>query len=92
MNTPGAVRVSIGGVLTMQGVYALFQNSPDPAAISPANGRVGLKLISAFDFPNIVVGMLVVQMLANDTIKVQTFPNVFADTAQFDARASIYTR
>jgi hypothetical protein len=92
MNTPGAVRVSIGGILTMRGVYALFQNTPDPADISMANGRVGLKLISAFDFPNIIVGTMAVQMVAADTIKVETFPNVFIDTVHFDANASIYTR
>jgi hypothetical protein len=92
MNTPGAVRVSIGGTLTMRGVYALFKNTPDPADISMANGRVDLKLISAFDFPNIIVGVLVVQMVASDTIKVETFPNVYADTVQFDSNASIYTR
>jgi hypothetical protein len=92
MNTPGAVRISIGGILTMRGVYAVFKNIPDPADISIANGRVGLKLTSAFDFPNIIVGVLVVQMIASDTIKVETFQNVNADTVQFDANASIYTR
>jgi len=92
MNTPGAVRISIGGILTMRGVYAVFKNTPDPADISMANGRVGLKLISAFDFPNIVVGVLVVQMIASDTIKVETFQSISADTVQFDANASIYTR
>lgn len=92
MNTPGSVRVSIGGILTMRGLYAAFQNSPNPADISMANGRVGIKLTSAFDFPNIIVGILVVQMTASDTIKVQTFPNVFVDTVQFDSNASTYTR
>jgi hypothetical protein len=92
MNSPGAVRVSIGGILSMRGLYAVFKNAPDPADISMANGRVGIKLISAFDFPNIIVGILAVQMIAPDTMKVQAFPNVFVDTVQFDSNASIYTR
>jgi len=91
MNTPGAVRVSIGGTLTMRGVYGVFKNSPDPANISTANGRVGLKLTS-FDTSGFIFGVLVVQMIASDTIKVETFQSVTADTVQFDANASIYTR
>jgi hypothetical protein len=31
-------------------------------------------------------------MIASDTIKVETFQNVIADTVQFDANASIYMR
>ena len=92
MNTPGAVRVSIGGILSMWGVYATLNNVPDPAGISTSSGKVAFKLTSAFDFPHIVVGVLIVQMVAADTIKIQAFPNVTADSIQFDASASIYTR
>jgi hypothetical protein len=92
MNTPGAARISIGGTLTMRGVYALFQNTPDPATISIASGRIGFRLTSAFDFPNVVIGILAVQMFAADSIRVEAFPNVVVDTMQFDPHASIYTR
>jgi hypothetical protein len=57
-----------------------------------SSGKVAFKLTSAFDFPRIVVGVVIAQMIAADTIKVQAFPNVTADTIQFDANASIYTR
>jgi hypothetical protein len=92
MSTPSAVRVSIGGTLTMRGVFGVFKNTPDPAEISTANGRVGIKLTGQLDTSGFIFGILVVQMIANDTIKVETFQSVTADTVQFDANASTYTR
>jgi hypothetical protein len=92
MNNPAAARIAIGGILSMQGVFGIMQPAPDPSTVSAANGRIGYKLISPFDFPNISLGLMIVQMVANDTIKIETFPNLNADTASFDARASIYTR
>ena len=92
MNIPGAVRVSIGGVMSMTGVFALFQNTPDPAGISIASGKVSLKLVSAFDRPTLIMGTFLVQLIAQDTIRTETFPNLNSDTLQFDSKASIYTR
>ena len=92
MNAPGAIRISIGGILTMKGLFGVQSNSPDPSTVSRATGKVGYKLTNPFGPQNIVTGILIVQMTANDTIKVQTFQNVTADTTQFDANAAIYTR
>jgi hypothetical protein len=92
MNNPTAARIAIGGILSMQGVYGIMQPAPDPSTISTASGKIGYKLISPFDFPNISLGLMIVQMVANDTIKVETFPSLNADTASFDSRAAIYTR
>jgi hypothetical protein len=92
MNNPTAARIAIGGRLTMQGVYGIMQPAPDPSTISTGSGKIGYKLISPFDFPNISLGLLVVQMIANDTIKIETFRNLNADNAPFDSSAAIYTR
>ena len=92
MTDPTAVRISIGGVLSMVGVYAIGSSAPDPASVSSASGPIGYKLYSPFDFPDVSEGLMMVEMMGDDTIKVETFPWLNADTVSFDTSASVYAR
>jgi hypothetical protein len=79
---PQARRVSIGGTVAPAGLYQLSAVSPDPAEISVKNGLVRLVLTtltpqdadSPHRKPTSVVGILLVQMLASNRVKVEFFP------------------
>ena len=90
---PTLMRVSIGGTLSLQGLFGLAAGSPDPVSITPANGTVTYSLTNPEidNRPGIPQGWMTVQMLANDQIKIETFPLAATSTA-FDANAIIYTR
>jgi hypothetical protein len=92
MANPTSPRISIGGILSMRGLYGIMQPAQDFSAITPSSGKIGYKLISPFDFPNISVGLMIVQMTSADTIKVETFPGLNAATAEFSSGAATYTR
>jgi hypothetical protein len=89
MYTPTQVRISIGGTLSMIGVYGIRTTDPDPGTISIANGVVQLGL-TGFD-GRFVAGTMVVQMITPDQIKVETFQNV-SPPAAFTSNAKTYTR
>ena len=79
---PQARRVSIGGTVAPAGLYGLSAVSPDPAEISVKSGLMRLVLTipmpqeadSPHRKPTSVVGILLVQMLASNRVKVEFFP------------------
>jgi hypothetical protein len=92
MIDPAAPRISIGGILSMRGVYGVIQPAPDFSSVTPSTGKVAFRLNSPFGFQHISVGLMIVQMVSSDTIRVETFPLLNASTADFDSAASTYTR
>jgi hypothetical protein len=92
MVDPSSPRISIGGILSMRGVYGVMQPAPDFSSVAPSTGKVAFRLNSPFGFPHISVGLMIVQMVSADTIRVETFPFLNASSADFDSAASTYTR
>lgn len=94
---PSLIRISIGGSLSMTGVYGVQDTATSPANVSVSSGKVSYKLYG-FDpnnqgknWPN-QVGLLIVQMMDDNTIKVETFSGSAADTADYTSSALTYTR
>lgn len=92
MFSPTSVRISSGGTLALFGVFGIPPGAPLPVNVSVASGKVSYKLMSPFDpqFPS--SRLMIVQMLSDNEIKVEIFPNTNADTAEFTANAVVYTR
>ncbi len=92
MTNPTAIRICIGGILSMWGLYAVDSTALDPASVSVTSGPVAYRLYNPYDssFPSL--GLMMVQMMSDDTIKVETFPKLNASSAPFDSAASIYAR
>ena len=90
---PTEVRISIGGTLALQGVYAIGPADPVPATVAPAAGAVRYSLYSPFSMPpgGSTLGALLVQMTAPDTLRVEAFPGAGGSVAFTDS-AKVYTR
>ncbi len=81
--------VSIGGVIFDPGVY-LFQNeSIAPPNVTLSTGKCTYKL---YDRWNTRVGLLIVQLLDNRTIKIEAFHDTINDTRDFTSNYFIYER
>lgn len=90
VHDPSVVRISIGGTLAMTGIFGVDASDPDPASITPASGVVTYQLSpSAFGAPS---GILLVQMTAPDTIRVEAFPGATAGSVSFTASSRTYVR
>jgi hypothetical protein len=90
VNDPSVVRISIGGMLAMTGIFGVAAGDPDPGSITPASGVVSYQLTgSGFGAPS---GVLLVQMTAPDTIRVEAFPGAAPGAVSFTAGARTYVR
>lgn len=89
---PTLVRISIGGSVSIVGAFFVADGSPDPADVTTATGRVGYRLVNSSSRVGTGVGVLVVQMLADDRIRVEAFPAGTSTSADFSAAALVYTR
>jgi len=90
VNDPTVVRISIGGTLAITGMLGVGASDPDPASVTPASGVVSYQVTSSsFGF---VPGVLLVQMTAPDTIRVEAFPGASPGSVSFTANAQTYVR
>lgn len=87
--TPATIRVSIGGTLPV-GLWAVEGNTPDPALVSLATGKVVYKLIPYGGAA--VPAMLAVQLIADDRIRIQVFIGSTDPNPAFTAAAREYVR
>lgn len=87
---PTKVQVSIGGTLGLTGKWTIPNDAPRPADVSISNGKIVYRLL--YLDGNTQVGLMLVQMLDADHIKVEVFPNSQATNAEFDGGARIYAR
>lgn len=75
--------------MSMTGAFFVQSDAPDPADVSVSSGTVRYQL---FYFPQAQpAGAMLVQMLADDRIKVETFANV-SSAPDFTDRALSYIR
>jgi hypothetical protein len=88
---PSKVRISIGGTVAPPGVWTLPPGIPRPADVTVASGKVAYPL-RYLESTQVQIGLMVVQMLADDRLKVEVFQGSQADTGSFDDRAQIYKR
>ena len=91
---PSVVLVSIGGTIGMVGKWTIGPGAPLPSQVSVASGKTAYQLYSAggtFQNPY-QLGLMIVQMMDDTHIKIETFPDSKATDAQFTANAKIYAR
>jgi hypothetical protein len=91
---PSQPRVSIGGTIATQGIWTIDPDAPRFETISPASGTVSYRLRYT-ESTNVQSGVMLVQMLADDRLKVEVFEGsseTLAATAAFDNKAFIYVR
>jgi hypothetical protein len=89
-NDPSLVRISIGGTIAAPGMWAIPSDAPRPENVSVASGKVSYRLMYLLDQQQ--SGLMLVEMLAPDRIRVQVFEGSQATTAEFDGGAQIYVR
>jgi hypothetical protein len=87
---PSLVRISVGGTIAAPGMWAIPSEAPRPETVSVATGVVGYRLL--YLEGNQQSGLMLVEMLAPDRIRVEVFEGSQAATAAFDGRAQIYVR
>jgi hypothetical protein len=76
---PSKIRISVGGMITSAGVFAIADGDPDPASVTTSSGPVTFHVTStAFGGPS---GPMVVTMASDTRIRVQ-----FAGNEQFYVR------
>lgn len=91
---PSTVLVSIGGQMDMVGKWTIQPGAIVPSQVSVSNGKVAYQLYSAGGItadPN-QRGLMIVQMMDDKHIRVETFANSKASDAMFDANARVYAR
>ncbi len=81
---PSRVRISIGGSLSMHGAFYVADDAMDPAIVSPATGLVAYRLWIDPLRIGPGVGMLLVQMVAEDRIRIETFAGTPVATSLTD--------
>jgi len=89
---PGAVRISIGGTLGVQGVFAVPPTASDPVDVSPASGRVAYVLYVGGPGSGPAAGLLIVEMTDPETLRAEVFAGSQRSDAAFTSSARIYRR
>ena len=85
-----APRISIGGTIAAAGVLAIRNEAPDPAAVSVSSGLVAYQGSPVMG--QVGEGWMLVQMLADDRIKVEYFKGATERAAAFSGAAQEYVR
>ena len=88
---PDRIRISIGGSLSMTGAYFVHAGAADPADVSTSSGLVAYQLFFSPQ-AQMRAGVLLVQMLADDRLKVEAFANASTVPSDFSDRAMSYVR
>ncbi len=91
VHRPKQMRVSIGGTIAPAGLYRPGEKAPDPAMVSKASGPVVFPL-SWNEQGKEKRGALLVEMIADDRIRVQFFPGEVQGKLAFTPAAAIYVR
>lgn len=87
---PSQPRISIGGTVGPPGVWGIDASAPRPESVTVGTGLVVYKLYSMFDAKPLV-GVLLVRLVDEATIKVQVFMGNTSAT-QFDGREFTFVR
>ena len=95
---PSTILVSIAGSLAIVNLCAVQDGAPDPADVNVASGVVTYRLfqklpaVSEGNGRGNALGVLLVQMLDENRIRVEAFPGNPSATVSFTQNAKIYTR
>lgn len=92
---PTRIRVSVGGTLPIVGAFAVQAGATDPRDVTPASGTVVYRLLSAGgagDPPGPQRGILAVQMIDANTIRVDALPDGTATDLVLSGTARTYVR
>ena len=88
---PRLIRVSIGGTVAPPGVWTIPDDAPAPSSVSVASGKVAYRLMYTGS-TQVQYGLMLVQMLADDRIRIEVFPGSQAATGEFTAAAHVFLR
>lgn len=88
---PRVVRISIGGTVAPPGIWGIPVDATPPATVSVTSGIVSYRLMYT-ESTTIQYGLMLVQMLADDRIKVEVFVDSPQGTGSFTAAARMYQR
>jgi hypothetical protein len=83
-------RISVGGTIAVAGVLGIGAADPDPATVSVATGPVAYQGTPVLGL--IAPGWLLVQMVADDRIRVEYFAAATSRPAAFTAAAQEFVR
>ena len=88
---PDRVRISIGGSLSMTGAFFVQAGAVDPADVSASSGLITYQLFFSPQ-AQMRAGIMLVQMLADDRLKVEVFANAATPPSDFSDGAIPYVR
>lgn len=83
-------RISIGGTITEAGVLRIPREAPDPASVSVSSGLVAYQGTPTLG--RIAAGWLLVQMTADDRLRVEYFAGAATRPVAFTSAAQEYLR
>lgn len=92
---PSAIRVSIGGTLSIVGAFAVQPDAVNPRDVSVSSGKTTYRLLRAGlpgGKPEGQVGLLIVQMISGDRIRAETIAGESLSAAEFSSGAPEYVR
>lgn len=87
---PAAVRIAVGGTLTQARIFAVPKDAPDPAEVSRRTGKVTYRLLDVRD--GAPCGRLLVELVEDDSVRVEVVPGSPRGTPEFSDRAQLYRR
>src|SRR5580765_4767624 len=88
---PSLVRISIGGSLSVFGAFYVPDGTADPADVTASSGLISYRLLTNPQRAGTGVGLLIVQMLDDNRIRIETVPGG-ATTEEFSDASLIYVR
>jgi hypothetical protein len=91
MFEPTSVRISIGGTLSVTGLFGVDALAPDPATVSASQGMVVYHFVRNYLGSTPASGGLMAQVLSGNRLRVETFSGN-TPPAGFTAWAVAYTR
>ena len=87
---PDRVLVSIGGTVGLTGKWAIPDDAPRPEDVSVSTEKVAYRLMYMEGATQ--AGLMIVQMIDSNHIKIEVFPDSQATDADFDSNAKVYAR
>ncbi|MFA4967190.1 MAG: hypothetical protein WC624_03120 [Candidatus Margulisiibacteriota bacterium] len=88
---PNQIMISVGGTVFSKGVYYVQNGAADPVNVTAASGKIPYKLYLGSSETS-RTGLMIVEMTADDKVKIEGFNDTSSDTADFTPAASPYIR
>jgi hypothetical protein len=88
---PSKVRISIGGTVAPPGVWGITPDAPLPSDVRVSSGKVAYRLMYT-ESTQVQYGLMLVEMLADDQMRIEVFVGNQDGHAAFDANAVRYLR